>query len=182
MHVTAPSAVDELVLIGWAALHRSLYTVPAPTVPLARARGLSSRLDVLHKNAKIELLKRSPLFEGCSKRELQKIASITDELQLPKGTALITEGERGREFFALVQGAVEVRRKGRKVAALGDGDFFGEIALVADTPRSATVTAVSPVSVLVIVDRDFRMLMRESPSIQGKVLTALAQRLAPETL
>ena len=137
---------------------------------------------LLRKDAKIEMLRRAPLFQGCSKRELQQIAGLADELWLPEGRTLIKEGARGREFFALVDGDVDVRRKGRKLRTLSGGDFFGELALVTDAPRSATVTATSPVRVLVITERAFAGLMRDSPTIQRKVLLALAARLAPETV
>jgi CRP-like cAMP-binding protein len=134
------------------------------------------------KNSKIELLRSVPLFEGCSKRELGEIAALADEIDLPEGKTLITEGERGREFFALLDGSVEVRRKGRKVREMGPGEFFGEIALVADAPRTATVRTTAPSRALVVVDRDFRSLLERSPGTQSKVLTALARRLAPDAI
>ena len=100
----------------------------------------------LGANAKLDLLKRVPLFEHCSKKDLQRIAQIADELDLREGKVLITEGERGREFFVIVEGEVEVRRKGRKVATLGAGSFVGEMALLSKVPRTATVTALTPIS------------------------------------
>ena len=135
---------------------------------------------MLRKNAKIELLKRVPLFERCSKAELQQIARLADEILLPDGQILTREGQPGREFFVLVEGQVEVRRKGRLVKKLSGGDFLGEIALVADVPRTATVTATTPLRALVMIDRDFRSLMKEVPSLQPKVLYALAMRMPPE--
>ena len=80
----------------------------------------------------------------------------------------------------LVEGQVDVRRKGRLVKKLSGGDFLGEIALVADVPRTATVTATTPLRALVMIDRDFRSLMKEVPSLQPKVLYALAMRMPPE--
>jgi CRP/FNR family cyclic AMP-dependent transcriptional regulator len=135
---------------------------------------------MLRKNAKIELLKRVPLFERCSKAELQQIARLADEILLPAGQILTREGQPGREFFVLVEGQVDVRRKGRLVKKLSGGDFLGEIALVADVPRTATVTATTPLRALVMIDRDFRSLMKEVPSLQPKVLYALAMRMPPE--
>jgi CRP/FNR family transcriptional regulator, cyclic AMP receptor protein len=135
---------------------------------------------MLRKNAKIELLKRVPLFERCSKAELQQIARLADEILLPDGQILTREGQPGREFFVLVEGQVDVRRKGRLVKKLSGGDFLGEIALVADVPRTATVTATTPLRALVMIDRDFRSLMKEVPSLQPKVLYALAMRMPPE--
>jgi CRP-like cAMP-binding protein len=133
----------------------------------------------LRRNAKIELLHRVPLFEGCSRKELGQISTLADEISVPAGTTLIKEGAKGREFFVLVDGTVDIRRKGRKLGSLDTGDFFGEIALLTDTPRSATVVTASPVRLLVIVGPAFRRLLDETPSIQGKVLTALARRVAP---
>src|SRR5262245_16783973 len=118
----------------------------------------------LGANAKMDLLKHAPLFEQCSKGELQQIARIADELDLSEGKVLITEGERGREFFVIVSGQVEVRRNGRKVATLGPGSFVGEIALLAKMPRTATVTAVTDLDVLVITDRAFMSLLEHTPS------------------
>lgn len=136
----------------------------------------------LHRNAKVDLLRRVPLFAGLSKRELEQLGSIADELDLPEGRTLIKEGTRGLEFFVLVEGAVRVVKNRRRVAALRDGDFFGEIALVVDVPRTSTVVAETPVRLLVLTKRDFQRLLREQPGIQRKVLEALAERLAPETL
>lgn len=135
---------------------------------------------MVRKNAKIELLKRVPLFSQCSRRELAQIALLSSELNLPAGRTLMTEGEPGREFFVLAEGRVEVRRKGRRVRELSDGDFLGEIALVTDLPRTATVTALTPVTVLLLTARDFRTLLREVPSLQPKVIYSLAMRLPPE--
>jgi CRP/FNR family transcriptional regulator, cyclic AMP receptor protein len=135
---------------------------------------------VLRKNAKIELLKRVPLFAGCSKRELGEIASVADELDLPSARDLTTEGSTGHEFVVLVEGEAEVLRKGRLVAGLGPGDFVGEIALVTGRPRNATVRTRGPARVLVLTASGFRTLMRDVPSIQAKVLVALAQRITPD--
>lgn len=131
----------------------------------------------LHKDTKVELLKGVPLFSGCSKAELQRIAALADELDLADGATLIREGERGREFIVVVEGSVRVTRDGKTVRDLGAGDFIGEIALVSDVPRTATVTASSPVRLLVVTDRAFRALIEQMPSIATKVLQALGERL-----
>ena len=136
----------------------------------------------LGSNSKVDLIKGVPLFASASKQELAEIASIADEIDLPEGKVLIQQGDTGREFFVLVEGTAEVARGGKKVAAIGPGDFFGEIALIAKTPRNATITTTSPVRALVITDRAFRQLLDHSPQIQIGVLTALAERLAPTTL
>jgi len=137
---------------------------------------------VLHRNQKVELIKRVPLFAGLSKRELVQIASIADEIDLREGKEFTKQGKSGREFFVLLEGAADVTKDGKRVNQLGGGDFFGEIALVSRSPRTATVTATTPVRALVITDRSFRRLLEDSPEIQLKVLEALAERIAPEAL
>ncbi|MGD0713229.1 MAG: cyclic nucleotide-binding domain-containing protein [Gaiellaceae bacterium] len=136
---------------------------------------------MLQRNAKVELIKRVPLFAGCSKKELQEIAALADELALPEGRKLTSEGATGKEFVVIVQGAADVRRKGRKVNALRAGDFLGEIALITGAPRTATVTTTMPTRVLVITAQAFRSLLRRTPSLQLKVLEALAARLPEES-
>ncbi|HET7513343.1 MAG TPA: cyclic nucleotide-binding domain-containing protein [Gaiella sp.] len=131
----------------------------------------------LRKNAKVELLQGVPLFASCSKAELERIASLADELDLAEGATLIREGERGREFLVVVDGTVRVTKRGKTVRELGSGDFIGEIALISDVPRTATVTATSPVRLLVVTDRAFRGLIEEMPSIATKVLQSLGERL-----
>ena len=134
----------------------------------------------LGRDAKVDLIAKVPLFSHCSKRELEQIASVADEIDLREGKELMREGALGREFFVILEGSAEVTQEGQTINTLGPGDFFGEIALVSDTPRTATVTATSPVRALVITDRSFKRLLRDSPQIQAKVLSALAERLAPE--
>jgi CRP-like cAMP-binding protein len=136
----------------------------------------------LRRDAKIELLRQVPLFAGLSKRELEQLGRIADELDLPAGQVLIEEGTRGLEFFVLADGEVSVAQSGRRVRTLSTGDFFGEIALVTDVPRTSTVTTEAPVRVLVMTKRDFQRVLRDHPSIQAKVLEALAARLVPESL
>ena len=137
---------------------------------------------MLRRNQKVELIKRAPLFAGLSKRELEEIAGIADEIDLREGKELTTQGKSAREFFVLLEGSADVTKDGRKINELGDGDFFGEIALVSHSPRTATVTATAPIRALVITDRSFRRLLEDSPEIQLKVLEALAERLAPNVI
>jgi CRP/FNR family transcriptional regulator, cyclic AMP receptor protein len=137
---------------------------------------------VLHRDQKVDLIKHTPLFANCSKRELQQIARIADEIDLREGKVMTRQGAPGREFFVLLEGEADVTKDGRTINQLSNGDFFGEIALVSDTPRTATVTATSPVRALVITDRSFRRLLKDQPEIQSKVLAALAARVAPELI
>ena len=131
----------------------------------------------LRRDAKVELLKKVPLFADCSKAELRALAKTADELDLREGTVMTREGRPGREFFVLVDGSALVTKKGKKVAELKGGDWFGEIALLTDTPRTATVTATSAVDVLVITDRRFKTVVETMPSIALKVLSSVSERL-----
>jgi CRP/FNR family transcriptional regulator, cyclic AMP receptor protein len=132
----------------------------------------------LGSNAKIDLLKRVPLFTGCSKKELEALARIADEIDLSEGSVLTREGQPGREFFVLVEGEVEVTQSGDEIAQLRAGDWFGEIALLTKASRTATVTAASPVRVLVVTDRAFRQVLETTPSIAVKMLERVGERLA----
>ena len=134
----------------------------------------------LRRDAKIELLKRVPLFAGCSKSELRELAKSADELDIREGTVLTREGRPGREFFVLVDGTARVTKAGKKVADLGAGDWFGEIALITNSPRTATVTATSPGDILVITDRRFRSVVETMPSIALKVLATVGDRLTQD--
>jgi len=133
-------------------------------------------------NQKIDLIRKVPLFARCSRAELKEIALLADEIDLHEGKEMTREGEPGREFFVLLEGTADVKKNSRRVNTLGAGDFFGEIALVSREPRTATVTATSPVRALVITDRSFRRLLDDAPQVQTKVMEAMAERLAPETL
>jgi CRP-like cAMP-binding protein len=136
----------------------------------------------IRKNVKIELIKSVPLFAQCSKVQLARVAAIADEIHLPAGKTLTKEGEPGVEFFVLVDGAAAVHQGKRKINEMSDGDFFGEVSVIAGTPRTATVTTTAPTRLLVVTDRDLTRLLRDAPGIQLKVLQALAQRLAPSTI
>ena len=135
----------------------------------------------LRRDAKVELLKKVPLFADCSKTELRALAKTADELDLREGTVMTREGRPGREFFVLVDGSALVTKKGKKVADLAGGDWFGEIALLTDTPRTATVTATSAVDVLVITDRRFKTVVETMPSIALKILSTIGERLARDS-
>jgi CRP-like cAMP-binding protein len=133
-------------------------------------------------NQKIDLIRKVPLFARCSRTELKEIALLADEIDLHEGTEMTRQGAPGREFFVLLDGTADVKKNRRRVNTLGPGDFFGEIALVSREPRTATVIATSPVRALVITDRSFRRLLDDAPQVQTKVMEAMAERLAPETL
>lgn len=132
---------------------------------------------MLRKDGKIELLKQVPLFSQCSKKQLAEIASISTLIDLPAGTRLIREGAVGHDFMLIVQGAVEVRRKGRKINELGAGEFIGEMALISGAPRSATVTTSQDSSLLAVTDREFWDLLKRAPDLQVSVIKAMGERL-----
>jgi CRP-like cAMP-binding protein len=134
----------------------------------------------LGKDAKIELIRKVPLFSQLKKKDLRDVAQIADEIDLPSGKAMAKEGDRGREFFVLLEGEATVTRGSNRLNTMKKGDFFGEIALVTKMPRTATVTATSEVTVLVITERDFSALLKRSPEIGRGVAHALAERIAPD--
>jgi CRP/FNR family transcriptional regulator, cyclic AMP receptor protein len=130
------------------------------------------------KDAKVELLGRVPLFSACSKRELARIASLADEVDVPEGKVLTREGDPGREFFVVVEGKARVVVGGRgRLSALGPGASFGEMSLLDQGPRSATVEAETDMELLVLDARSFSSLLNEVPSVARKVLAAMAGRL-----
>ena len=136
---------------------------------------------IFRRDAKVGLISRVPLFQNCSQPELARVAGIMTQLEEPEGKVLIREGEPGRDFFVLAEGTAEVRKGNRRVKTLGPGDFVGEIALLTDAPRTATVRTTSPVSVL----RDQQGLcgaLDTSPTIQRKISKALADRVAATAL
>lgn len=132
----------------------------------------------LPQNAKVEALRRAPLFEGLAKKELIELARVTEDLQVAAGTVLCKEGGLGREFFVIVEGTAEVTRAGAHVATRSDGEFFGEIALLTTTTRTATVRATTPLRCLILTRGDFRRVLDANRGIERKVTQALAERLA----
>ena len=136
----------------------------------------------LHKDAKVDLISRVPLFARCSKKELRLIANLADQVEWPEGKTVIKEGRPGSEFFILIDGTASVSQRGRKVRDLVAGEWVGEIALVANVPRTATVVTSSPVRALVLTRGGFSRLIENSPSIAAKVLEGLGERVAPETV
>jgi CRP-like cAMP-binding protein len=128
------------------------------------------------QDTKADALRRAPLFEDLSRKELVQLARVSEDLEVPAGKVLCREGEVGQEFFVIVDGEVEVTRNGKRVAMRG-GDFFGEIALLEETPRMATVTAKTPLRLFVLTRRDFRHLVDENRSVERKVMRALARRV-----
>ncbi len=134
------------------------------------------------KDTKIQLIAAVPLFTACSKRELSRIAMLADLVTFAAGDTLMEEGKSGAEFFILVDGTARVSKRGRKLADLGAGDWVGEIALLSSVPRTATVVATSPLKTLVVSRTGFSDLLRDVPSITTKVIAALGELLAAQTI
>jgi CRP/FNR family cyclic AMP-dependent transcriptional regulator len=132
-------------------------------------------------NSMTESLKRLPIFAACSQRDLEAVARLSTTLDVSKGKSLVTEGTPGHEFVVIRAGTVEVTRGGTKLAELGPGDYFGEISLIDGGPRTATVTAVTPVTIEVVESRDFDALLEKVPDLALRLLKGLATRLREKT-
>lgn len=128
-------------------------------------------------DARIKLLKSVPLFSACDDKQLAFIATQVDEVDFESGRDLCREGGSGGEFFVILSGTAEVRRQGRHLGELKAGDFFGEIALLDGGPRTASVTAVSPMKCLVLSRGQFHNVIRQNALIAVSVLETLGARL-----
>ena len=128
-------------------------------------------------DTKVDSLRRSPLFADLSKDELEQLAKRTEDLEVPEGKILTREGETAQEFFVIIDGEVDVTKGGTRLRTLGEGDFFGEIGLFEDVPRTATVTAVTPLRFFVLTRQSFWGMIDSMPQVERKILRALARRL-----
>lgn len=126
---------------------------------------------------KLELLHSIPLFERLGKPELQRLGQLTDETEAPSGRVLMREGEFGAEMFVIVSGRVAIDRDGERLAELGPGELFGEMAILSEGRRTATATALEPARLLVVAHREFHALMDEMPSVREAVLACVADRI-----
>jgi CRP/FNR family transcriptional regulator, cyclic AMP receptor protein len=134
-------------------------------------------VHLFSQDAKVEALRGSPLFHGLARSELAQVAKETKDVELGPGRVLCEEGETAREFFVILDGEVEVTKAAKRLATLGPGDFFGEIALVEHSTRTATVTATTPVRFFVLTSGAFSTLLDHNPGVERKVLRALAKRV-----
>jgi len=128
-------------------------------------------------DTKADALARCPFFAGLSRGELIELAKVTEDLEVDEGKLLTREGQSGSEFFVIVEGEVSVTKDGEEIRRLGPGDFFGEIALLEDTPRTATVTAATPLRFFVLTRQAFRSMLAHQPEIEDKVTAALEERV-----
>ena len=129
------------------------------------------------KDPAIEQMQRIPLFSACTRQELELILSRTTELRFKAGDVLTREGDRGHEFLVIVDGQANVLIGGQKIATLGPGEFFGELALLDDGPRTATVVAETDLVAEVSSQREFNDLIEGAPHLAKKLLVGLARRL-----
>jgi CRP/FNR family transcriptional regulator, cyclic AMP receptor protein len=128
-------------------------------------------------NAYLDHLADVPLFRACSTKDLKLIGRAATEVDVNAGKELVREGVTGHEFFLILDGDATVSRNGRKVATLGPGKYFGELALLDRGPRNATVTADGPMRVLILGQREFTGLLDEVPGLARKLLSSMAVRL-----
>jgi CRP/FNR family cyclic AMP-dependent transcriptional regulator len=135
-------------------------------------------MQLFSHDDKATALGNAPLFKNLARGELVALAKVTEDMEVDDGRVLAREGDIGREFFVLVDGDVVVTKEGEEVNRLGPGDFFGEIALIWESPRrTATVTATGPVRFFVLTRQSFRGLIDHHPDIEEKVLGAIEERV-----
>jgi len=132
---------------------------------------------MVDKKSAAELLAGVDLFLGLSKKELRAIAAMAKEMQFDEGQRVVAEGEEGGRFHLILEGKAKVTVRGRTRNTLGPGDYFGEISLIDGGPRSATVTAETPLRSLALAEWNFRPLLKEVPTIAPKVLVEMCRRL-----
>jgi CRP-like cAMP-binding protein len=126
-------------------------------------------------------LKQVPLFSGLSQRQLKRLARDFREREIKSGTLVMREGEKsGISFFVIVDGKATVSADGNQVGQLGPGDHFGELALISENVRSATVTADEPMRCLVMGFWDFRRFAKQNPDVTWKLLQHVVELLSEE--
>jgi CRP-like cAMP-binding protein len=129
------------------------------------------------RNEYLDHLARVPLFAGCNKTELKSLAKRTSDIKVDPGQVIIRENQGAYEFFIVVDGQAEVTRDGKRVATLGPGDFFGELALLDRGLRDATVAALTAMEIIVLPQWDFEQALDEAPRMTRKLLAGMARRL-----
>ena len=126
----------------------------------------------------VDLLKRVPIFEGLDNRELERIAASMKQRTFHAGDTVTTEGQGGVGFFVIEDGEARVTIHGDERRRLGPGDYFGEVALLTDRPRTATITAESDLRCYGMTSWDFKPLVESHSSIAWKLLQAMAKNYA----
>jgi CRP/FNR family cyclic AMP-dependent transcriptional regulator len=133
-------------------------------------------VSTLGREATVDRLKQVDQLRDCTRAQLEEVARLAERVQVGEGEVLAREGRIGREFFLILAGRVEVTQNGRRVNALGPGDFFGELAAMNPGPRNATVTAVSDLDVLIIGPREFAA-MADIQGFRDALIKSMASRL-----
>jgi CRP-like cAMP-binding protein len=128
-----------------------------------------------------EILRRVSLFEGVSDRDLKHLADSLKERSFSQGDVILSEGEGGVGFYVIGEGTVTYTADGKDVGSGGPGDYFGEVALISDSPRSATVTAGTDVTVYGMTLWDFRALVQENPDVASQLLQVMAERQSSQS-
>jgi CRP-like cAMP-binding protein len=121
-------------------------------------------------------LEGQPLFEGLTKRDLEKVARWADVVDVPEGYHLLNQGRLPHEFFVILDGKADVEREGKPLAELGPGDFFGEIALLEHDRRTATVVASSAMRLMVMATREFDSMCHDYPAVAGRITNVFRER------
>lgn len=129
------------------------------------------------KKAHLEHLRNIPLFQSFSQKDLEKVAKAGDEVAMPAGSLIVDQGQMGREAFVVLDGTVTVKRNGKKVANAGPGTIVGELSLLDHGPRTATVTAETDVTLLVLSQRTFLAVVDDVPALSHKLLSSLASKI-----
>ena len=117
------------------------------------------------------------MFGAISKKGLRSIIQATTEVDVAAGRTVVKEGDLGRHLYVIVEGTASVAQKGRKIATMGPGDFFGELAFLDHAPRSATVTATSDMKVMVLGPQELDVLVEREPVLAKRMLQQAAKRL-----
>ncbi|HEX5095333.1 MAG TPA: cyclic nucleotide-binding domain-containing protein, partial [Acidimicrobiia bacterium] len=125
------------------------------------------------RDAFIDHLQQVTLFSACSRKDLQLVARRAEDVKVPAGKVLVAEGETGHEFFVILEGNAKVTRQGRKIADIGPGAAFGELALLDKAPRNATVVAESDMELVVLGQREFAGIIDEVPGFSRKLLAGM---------
>ena len=145
--------------------------------PRGEPRGRSFFGGRISQDDKIDRLEEVNLLSGCSRRQLRAIARISEVIEVPAASVLARAGQPGDEFFLILDGSARVEVSPRKRSRLEPGQYFGEMSLLDGGPRSASVTAETPLRLLVIKRRDFTTLLREAPELTQSLLATLSQRV-----
>ena len=140
--------------------------------PRSHGRGRGGTIEAMDQ--KLTMISKVPLFAGLSSHDLEEIGRLVDEVDVREGKVLAKEGAPGHEFFVILDGTIAISKGDKHIRDLGSGDHFGELAMIAQVPRTATATASTPARLLVLGHREFTTLLADRPEIRDKVLREVA--------